>query len=479
MVLDPGDGLQLRRVGNWAGSVRRITTTILSLSDRGPVLVTEFTGAQETDDATDRENGPGQRLRICMLTTFYPPYNFGGDGIGVQRLAAAFARRGHSVTVVHDADAFLALNGGIEPAPAASIPGVEVVTLRSKLGIISPILTHQFGRPVVQGRKLRALLGEGFDVTFFHNVSLVGGPVLLREGRGVTLYEAHEHWLVCPTHVLWRYNRELCDARDCVRCVLSYHRPPQLWRSTGLLERELDNVDAFIAKSAFSRDKHHEFGFPREMEVIPYFLPPDTAGADLVTEAPSPHSRPFFLFVGRLEKIKGLEDVIPSFAGTDGPDLLVAGDGDYATSLRALAADMPRVHFLGRVPSEQLGSYYHHALALIVPSVCFETFGIIIIEAFRKGTPVIARRLGPFPEIVETADAGLLFENRAELEAAMHELAEFPERREALANAGRRAFAEHWSEEAVMPQYLDLIRRTASAKGEQSIVDALASGGPA
>src|SRR6185312_9111335 len=93
MVLDPGDGLQLRRVGNWAGSVRRITTTILSLSDRGPVLVTEFTGAQETDDATDRENGPGQGLRICMLTTFYPPYNFGGDGIGVQRLAAAFARR--------------------------------------------------------------------------------------------------------------------------------------------------------------------------------------------------------------------------------------------------------------------------------------------------------------------------------------------------------------------------------------------------
>ena len=443
------------------------------------MVLTEFTGAHVTDDATDRQTGPGRRLRVCMLTTFYPPYNFGGDGIGVQRLAAAFARRGHSVTVVHDADAFLALNGGIEPAPATPIRGVAVVTLKSRLGLISPLLTQQLGRPVVHRQTLHTLLGDGFDVTFFHNISLVGGPALLREGRGVTLYEAHEHWLVCPTHVLWRYNRERCDARDCVRCVLSYHRPPQLWRSTGLLERELDNVDAFIAKSAFSRDKHHEFGFPRDMEVIPYFLPQDTAGADPVAEAPSPHSRPFFLFVGRLEKIKGLEDVIPSFAGTDGPDLLIAGEGDHAASLRSLAADMPRVRFLGRVPGDQLGSYYHHALALIVPSVCFETFGIIIIEAFRKGTPVIARRLGPFPEIVETADAGLLFENRAELEAAMHELAEFPERREALADSGRRAFAEHWSEEAVMPQYLDLIRRMASAKGEQSIVDALASGGPA
>ena len=42
------------------------------------------------------------RLRIAMLTTFYPPYNFGGDGIGVQRLATALVRRGCEVTVIHD-----------------------------------------------------------------------------------------------------------------------------------------------------------------------------------------------------------------------------------------------------------------------------------------------------------------------------------------------------------------------------------------
>lgn len=440
--------------------------------------MTELTGAMQTDDSTDPSSGSGSRLRVCMLTTFYPPYNFGGDGIGIQRLAAGFARRGHSVTVVHDADAYLALNSGVEPPPARSIPGVEVVTLRSRLGVISPLLTQQFGRPVIHGRKLRALLGQGFDVTFFHNISLVGGPALLREGRGVTLYEAHEHWLVCPMHVLWRYGRERCDGRDCLRCTLSYHRPPQLWRWTGMLEREIRNVDAFIAKSRFSRDKHYEFGFPRDMEVIPYFLPGEAATEDR-GDTPSPHPRPFFLFVGRLEKIKGLEDVIPSFSGSEGPDLLIAGDGEYAATLRALATDMPRVRFLGRVAGDRLAAYYQHALALIVPSVCFETFGIILIEAFRQGTPVIARRLGPFPEIVETAGAGLLFENRVELEAAVHELSEFPERRHILSVAGKRAFDEHWSEESVMPQYLDLIRRTASAKGEHTIVDALTSGATA
>src|ERR1700682_4580848 len=44
-------------------------------------------------------------LRFCFITTFYPPYNFGGDGIAVQRLARALIRRGHCVTVIHDVDA--------------------------------------------------------------------------------------------------------------------------------------------------------------------------------------------------------------------------------------------------------------------------------------------------------------------------------------------------------------------------------------
>ena len=57
------------------------------------------------------------KLRFCFVTTFYPPYNFGGDGIGVQRLARALARRGHDVTVVSDTDAFATLSPTLPPAP--------------------------------------------------------------------------------------------------------------------------------------------------------------------------------------------------------------------------------------------------------------------------------------------------------------------------------------------------------------------------
>src|SRR5262245_1342805 len=93
-------------------------------------------------------------LRFCMLTTFYPPHNFGGDGIGIQRLVQALARRGHHVTVVHDIDAYNALHEGPEPDATPEPDGVEVVRLRSGMGKLSPLLTQQCGRPLANAARL-------------------------------------------------------------------------------------------------------------------------------------------------------------------------------------------------------------------------------------------------------------------------------------------------------------------------------------
>ena len=290
-----------------------------------------------------------KRSRFCFLTTFYPPFNFGGDGIGVQRLARALAKRGHEVTVIHDADAHAVLRAGRSPDPDPPDPfGVKVVTLRSRAPLVSTLLTQQMGRPFVNGRQLRRILADGaFDVVNFNNISLIGGPALLGYGNGaVKVYLAHEHWLVCPTHVLWRHNRERCDARECFRCQLRYKRPPQLWRYTGLLERHLAEIDVFVAMSEFSRAKHREFGFPHEMVVLPYFLP-DSDAALPVGQNPPPHDRPYFLFVGRLERIKGLDDVIAAFSRYEDADLLVVGDGNYGPALRQLASGNSRIRFVG------------------------------------------------------------------------------------------------------------------------------------
>lgn len=418
-------------------------------------------------------------LRFLMLTTFYPPYNFGGDGIGIQRLSRGLVKRGHHVTVVHDADAYNLLHEGAEPAVPAhdDDQGVEVIRLKSRAPMVSALLTQQLGRPVVNGGRIAGIVREGrYDVVNFHNVSLIGGPGLFAcAGDAVTLYMAHEHWLVCPMHVLWRHGRELCTGRECLKCSVAYRRPPQLWRYTGYLEREIARIDTVIAMSRFSRDKHREFGFPRDMEVLPYFLPDPETPAMPRADGASPHPRPYFFFVGRLERIKGLDDVIPVFRDFPGADLLVAGDGTHGAALRTLAEGMPNVKFLGRVAPEELRHYYQHAVALVVPSECYETFGIVLIESFRQGTPVIARRLGPFPEIVEASGGGELFSTREELWQAMQRLQGDPSLRQRRAEAGYRAYVERWSEQVVVPQYLDIVRRAAARRGHTRVTDALAT----
>ena len=404
-----------------------------------------------------------------MVTTFYPPYHFGGDAIFIRRLSHALARRGHQVTVIHDADAWRMLSGREDPEAPREPDGVRRVQLESPTplrGRLSCLLTQQTGRPVMHGERIRRELeNPDLDVIFFHNISLVGGPGVLAYGDAVKLYMAHEHWLVCPTHVLWRHGRERCDGRECLRCVLHHRRPPQLWRSTGLLEREARHVDVFYSPSRFSADMHQKFGFPRELEVIPYFLPDldtDTELTEALTDAPS--ESPYFLFVGRLEKIKGLQEVLPKFAGKQGPELWVVGTGDYEAQLRTQAESHPRIRFLGLRSPEQLRSLYQGALAVVVPSVCYETFGIILLEAFREQTPVVARKLGPFTEIVQTSGGGLLFESGEELEEALARLGGDPTLREKLGRSGHEALRERWTESVVLEQYFDLITRVAEHK---------------
>lgn len=409
-------------------------------------------------------------LRVAMVTTFYPPWSFGGDGQYVRRLAHALARRGHLVDIIHDADAYRLLSGGDHPSPPAEPAGVTVHSLRSRAPMLSCLATQQLGRPVVHGQRIREILSHPFDVIHFHNVSLVGGPSVLSYGRGVKLYTAHEYWLVCPMHVLWRHARELCTGRECVRCAIAHRRPPQLWRAGTLLQRQTRHIDAFIALSRFSAEKHAEFGFGPPMTVMPPFLP-DTP----VEEAPAAPGggRPYFLFVGRLERIKGLQDVIPAFDEASPADLLVAGTGGYERELRALAEGRPGIRFLGHQTGGALRALYRGARAVIAPSICYEVFPLVVLEAFQQGVPVIARRLGPYPEIVEASGGALLFGDHVELAAAIRLVASDTGRRDALAMAARRAFQERWSEGVAIGAYLSLIRSIALRRGLHTVAEAI------
>jgi glycosyltransferase involved in cell wall biosynthesis len=348
-----------------------------------------------------------------------------------------------------------------------------VHALESRLGRLSCLATQQIGFPVVHGERIRRLLDAGrFDVIHYHNVSLVGGPGILALGDALKLYTAHEHWLVCPTHVLWRHDREPCPGRQCLRCLVKHRRPPQLWRFTGWLERQARHVDVFISPSRFSADKHREFGFTRPMEVLPLFL---SEAADASAEREQAET-PYFLFVGRLEKIKGLQDVIPLFGHDAVAELWIAGGGDYEGELRRIAEGRPKVRFLGARTPESLRPLYAGALALVAPSRCFEVFPTVLLEAFREGLPVVARRLGPYPELIEQSGGGLLFDSPQELGRILRRLADDAPLRRRLGESGRRAFRARWSESVVLGRYFDVIRRVAMAKGRTALVERLSTG---
>ena len=414
------------------------------------------------------------RLRFLLITTFYPPYHFGGDAIYVRRLAHALARMGHEVHIIYDADAHRSL--AREGAPPEALPepqGVQVHRLESRWSALSCLATQQSGRPLVHGRQIRRLIAEiAPDVIHYHNISLVGGPGLLAYGEAIKLYTAHEHWLVCPSHILWRHGRELCDGRECVRCQLHYRRPPQLWRNSGLLETQSRHVDVFLAPSRFTRTKHREFGFPREMEVLPLFLSESEEVPVAAENAPSAE-RPYFLFAGRLELIKGLQDVIPAFDDDLPAEPWIAGQGAYEPTLRGLAKGRSRVRFLGQLSIDELRPLYANACAVVASSRCYEVFPMILLEAFREGTPVIARRLGPYPEVVDESGAGILFESPQDFRRAVEKLASDSEYRDRLGAAGRRALRERWSEDVVMGQYLDLIARVARDRGRDETLRVL------
>jgi glycosyltransferase involved in cell wall biosynthesis len=401
-------------------------------------------------------------LRFCMITTFYPPYHFGGDGVFVQQLSNELAERGHQVEVVHCRDAYHAMGGRAPSTTYRDHPNITVHTLESPLGFFSPLLTHQSGRPILKSSRVKEILDKPFDVIHYHNISLVGGPKILEYGQGIKLYTLHEYWLVCPTHMLFKFNREVCTHKQCFSCTLVHRRPLQFWRYTGMIERSVKHVDLFIAPSEFSKKKHLEMGLKVPVVELPYFTSRWQCGEVLPKR--SRCETPYFLFVGRLEKIKGLQTLIPLFRHYKKAQLWVVGIGDYGPVLREMAGDCPNIKFLRNQSGEQLRILYEQAVATIVPSLWYEVFGIVILEAFARGTPVIVRNRGGMPKIIEESGGGFVYDTDKELLSAMDQLLSDQNLREKIGRRGYETLRKKWHPELHIQRYLELVEQIARSK---------------
>jgi len=406
-------------------------------------------------------------IRFCMVTTFYPPASQGGDAVQVERLAHLLAGHGHDVTVVHAQDAPRPLQGLPSARPRPDGP-IKVIPIGSPAGKLSPLSTYLSGRPLLSRRQLEKALHGPYDVIHFHNPSLVGGPGVLGMGQAsLRLYTAHDQWLLCPSRVLWKSNGKVCDSPPCATCSGGYGRVPQLWRHGNFLERSMTELDAVIAPSRTSAELHRRFADLVPIEHIPHFVPPAPAANG------TKRTRPYFLFVGRHERVKGLASLIEAFRGRS-EDLLIAGAGTETDALKAGAADLPHVHFLGWQERDALDALYRAALAVVVPTLGHESFGLVPVEAFARGTPAIVHGIGALAEVMEESGAGFSYRTADELHRALDLVARDPEVRAVLGESGRTEYLARWTPEVHFGRYLGLIEELAAWRGADALAKAAA-----
>lgn len=205
-----------------------------------------------------------------------------------------------------------------------------------------------------------------------------------------------------------------------------------------------NKVSRYIALNNFCRQKFIEGGLPADLiSVKPNFV-----------DAPSPLDLPRrgILFVGRLSVEKGIESLTKAAALLPDAQLRVVGDGPQAPLLN----DVQGVTSLGSLSGDAVRHEMNSAIALVVPSICYENFPRTIVEAYAAGLPVIASKTGSLAELVTEDETGLLFEpgNEHDMAAKMAWALVNPM---LMAEMGRRARAKFEAEFTADLNYEQLI----------------------
>lgn len=229
--------------------------------------------------------------------------------------------------------------------------------------------------------------------------------------------------------------RDSLLASSAIASMLVVHRLLRTWQR---------QVDTFIVLTEFAREKYIQGGLPAaKLAIKPNFVNPDPGMGG--------GGGNFALFVGRLSDEKGLSTLLEAWqtVNFDFP-LKIVGDGPLAETIRCTLADRPAVNFLGRLPISEVHALMGDAIALIFPSLWFEGMPRVVIEAFAKGVPVIASKLGATATMIQHQINGLHFEpgNAADLVRQMEWMQQHPVRWAAMRRAARRCYEENFTAEA-------------------------------
>lgn len=365
----------------------------------------------------------------------------GGEDVVVENEVALLRSRGHAVrTWIVSNDS---IKGWLRKLMAAFAVVFSIRAYRQALAMLREV------RPdVVHVHNFFPLLSP----SIFYACSRMHIPVIL------TL---HNYRIVCPTATLfidgrveersiaggpwWAVShatyRDSYVGTFMLSLMISVHRRIGTWRR---------KVTRFIALSEGARQRFVDWGIPEaRINIKPNFVE-----AAPRTREPG-HE---FLYVGRLSREKGL-DVLLKAVELGGGSVRVAGDGPLAIERGS------HVVPLGPLPKESVEHEMSRARALVVPSVGHEMFGMVVVEAFAQGTPVIASRIGALQSLVDHGVTGLLFDpgDANALCNAMRWAADNPDKMAEMGLRARQKYEKSFSPECNYSQLLAIYQ---SAIGE-------------
>lgn len=289
------------------------------------------------------------------------------------------------------------------------------------------------------------------DIVHVHNTFPLISPGIYwaAAAQGVPVVQTlHNFRLLCPQAMFLRAGK-VCE--DCLGrlplagLVHGCYRDSRvqtaiacvtlgLHRGLGTFQQK---VTRYIALNEFCRAKFIAGGLPAgRILVKPNFV-------DI--EAMPERSRSGVLFVGRLSPEKGLPILLRAMSLLPGIRLRVAGDGPEA----CIMDGAPGVTALGRLNASEVRQEMSTAEVLVVPSIWYETFGLVVIEAFACGLPLIVSRLGALADLVDDGVTGLHFEpgNAAELAAKIQWALAHPAEMAVMGRNARQEYERSYSAE--------------------------------
>ena len=325
-------------------------------------------------------------------------------------------------------------------------------------------------------RDVRELLKrEKPDLVHVHNTFMMISPSVYQTCRELNVpvvQTLHNFRLLCPGWTLAR-NGEVCE--ECIdrglwRSVLhGCYRDSRLMSAAVALMLQVhrsrgtwdDHVDGYIALSDFARRKFIQGGLPAsKLHVKPNFVAPD----------PGEREKPgdYALFVGRLSHEKGIRTLLAAWEKLHSKiPLILVGDGPLRESLQTevAARNLTNVTFRGWLPAAEARIAMKNAAFTITPSICYEGFGMSIVESFACGTPVLCSGHGGMQEIVDHHRTGLHFGpgNADELASRVEWAWAQPSRLASMGKEARRQYETTYTAEKNYDALMQIYRSVKAA----------------